>query len=85
MNNANVNIKIEGRVRNVLFNALARIKAARLGVKRFDVLSSKDRVEIFAEGRKEKLWEIVTWVKKGTAFFKVKDTVFKFTEVNKKN
>jgi len=70
-------ILISGRVQGVFFRTNTVEVANRLGIKGW-VRNRKDgKVEIVAEGRKEKLKEFVEWLREGPILAKVTDLVIK--------
>lgn len=66
-----VNIFVSGRVQGVFFRLETRRIAEELGITGWVKNLPDGRVEILAEGEKEKLEKLVEWVKRGPVFAKV--------------
>ncbi len=62
---------VSGLVQGVFFRDNTRLKAEELGVTGWVRNLSDGRVEIMAEGEKEKVEELVEWVKKGSSAARV--------------
>ena len=62
---------VSGSVQGVFFRNSTRLKAEELGVTGWVRNLSDGRVEIVAEGEKEKVEELVEWVKKGSSAARV--------------
>ena len=62
---------VSGLVQGVFFRDSTRLKAEELGVTGWVRNLSDGRVEIMAEGEKEKVEELVEWVKKGSSAARV--------------
>jgi acylphosphatase len=68
---ARVHIFVLGQVQGVFFRAETRTKAKELGLFGWVKNLENGRVEILAEGEKEKLEKLVEWVKEGPALARV--------------
>ncbi len=68
-------IFVSGKVQGVFFRANATKVANKLGVKGWIRNLDDGRVEVVAEGRKEKLDKLIKWLKKGPFLAKVYDLV----------
>ena len=62
---------VSGLVKGVFFRDSTRLKAEELGVTGWVRNLSDGRVEIIAEGEKEKVEELVEWVKNGSSSARV--------------
>lgn len=62
---ARVHILISGLVQGVFFRSETRAKAEELGLFGWVRNLEDGRVEILAEGKKEKLEKLIEWAKKG--------------------
>mgnify|MGYP005858153251 CR=1 FL=1 len=62
---ARVNIFVSGLVQGVFFRSETRAKAKELGLFGWVRNLANGRVEILAEGEKEKLEKLVDWAKRG--------------------
>lgn len=76
--NTRIHFFISGRVQGVLFRQSARSKALELGLSGWARNLVDERVEIVAEGEKEKVEQFIDWCKKGPPLAKVEhlDTSF---------
>jgi len=70
---ARVNIFVSGLVQGVFFRSQTKRKAEELGVFGWVRNLADGRVEILAEGEKEKLEELINWAKKGPDSARVDD------------
>jgi acylphosphatase len=68
---ARVHIFVLGQVQGVFFRAETRAKAKELGLFGWVRNLENGRVEILAEGEKEKLEKLVEWAKEGPALARV--------------
>jgi len=66
-----VHILVSGRVQGVLFRQNARARALELGLKGWARNLLDNRVEIVAEGEKEKIKQFIEWCQKGPSLAKV--------------
>lgn len=66
-------IVVSGRVQGVLYRSGARQKARELGITGWAHNLIDGRVELMAEGEKEKVEEFVDWCKQGSPLAKVQD------------
>lgn len=66
-----VHIFVSGRVQGVFFRSETKEKAQQLGLTGWVRNLADGRVEIVAEGEKEKLEELVNWAKRGPAIARV--------------
>jgi acylphosphatase len=67
-----IHLIISGSVTGVLFRSSTRAEAEKLGLTGW-VKNVADKVEIVAEGPKEKLEKLVDWCKTGSPYSKVYD------------
>ncbi|EKE00441.1 MAG: hypothetical protein ACD_22C00023G0002 [uncultured bacterium] len=75
-------IIVKGKVKNPLYKLLGRAKAALYGLDHIDFTEHPSgHVEVFVQGKKEKLWDIIEWTKKGNVFLKVSEVTFRFKDV----
>jgi acylphosphatase len=70
---ARVNIFVSGLVQGVFFRSQTKNKAEELGLFGWVRNLTDGRVEILAEGEREKLEKLVDWAKKGPASARVDD------------
>ncbi len=63
---------ISGRVQGVFFRANVRNKANELGLKGYAKNLENGNVEVVAEGKEEKLRELLAFIKKGPGIAEVK-------------
>lgn len=75
-----VHILVSGRVQGVFFRDYTCRKAQSLGLTGWVRNLTDGRVEIIAEGEKEKLLELIETVKIGPPLAKVKDCVIRWQE-----
>lgn len=75
-----VHILVSGRVQGVFFRSRTQEEAQKLGLVGWVRNTSDGRVEIVAEGKKEKLEELISWCKKGPLFAKVEDVEVEWQE-----
>jgi len=75
-----VSIVVEGRVQGVFFRQETLRKARKIDVFGFVRNLPDSRVEAVFEGDKEKVQEIIEWMKKGPKFAKVKSSEVSFKE-----
>lgn len=76
-----VHINIRGNAKNLFYKAFAYIKAKSLGLKTHGFSQKEDgSIELVVQGYNDRLWEMISWSKKGYVFFMVKEVVFKFAE-----
>lgn len=66
-----VHIFVSGQVQGVLFRQNTKAKAEKLGLTGWVKNTDDGKVEITAEGDKEKLDELIMWCRKGSLFAKV--------------
>jgi acylphosphatase len=71
---------ISGRVQGVGYRAFTRNKAKLLGLKGFVRNLPDGRVEVYAEGDREKLIGFLDYLKKGPFFAKVTDVKYQFSK-----
>jgi acylphosphatase len=64
-------IFVSGRVQGVFFRESARRKAKKLGINGWVKNLADSRMETLLEGDKEKMEEMIRWIKKGPIFAKV--------------
>jgi acylphosphatase len=70
---ARIHILVSGQVQGVYFRENTRKKAEELGISGWVRNMLDGRVEIMAEGNREKLEELARWAEQGPAFAKVDD------------
>ncbi len=70
---ARIHMLVSGQVQGVYFRENTRKKAEELGISGWVQNMLDGRVEIVAEGNKEKLEELARWAKQGPAFAKVEE------------
>lgn len=75
-----IEIMIFGQVQGVFFRQGVKIKADELRITGFVKNLGDDSVKIIAEGKEEKLQELIEWCRKGTEFSEVKDIKIKWLE-----
>ncbi len=68
-----VHLFISGRVQGVFFRATTRDKARELGVKGWVKNLPDGKVEVMAEGEKERIDELIEWCRAGPGYAKVSD------------
>lgn len=73
-------IFVQGMVQGVFFRVKTRQKAKVLGVTGWVKNLPDDRVEAVFEGEKEKVEQIIEWIKKGPLFSRVDDVKVDFEE-----
>jgi len=66
-----VHLIISGRVQGVFYRASAQKRARELGVTGWAHNAVDGKVEIVAEGEKEKIEQFIEWCKEGTRIAKV--------------
>jgi acylphosphatase len=66
-----VHLFVSGKVQGVFFRLNAKKKAEELGISGWVRNLSDGKVEILAEGVKEKIEELIKWAQKGPLFAKV--------------
>jgi acylphosphatase len=66
-----VRVFVSGRVQGVFFRAETKSRAQGLGIKGWVRNISDGRVEALLEGEKEKVEQLIAWMKKGPMFAKV--------------
>jgi len=69
--NLRVNFFVSGRVQGVFFRLKTKQKAEKLGIFGWVRNLPQGRVEVLAEGEKEKIKDLIGWAKKGPIFAKV--------------
>ena len=69
--NSRVHIFVSGRVQGVFFRLKTKDKAEELGVSGWVKNLADGRVEIMAEGEKEKIKDLIGWAQKGPIFARV--------------
>ncbi len=73
-------IFVQGMVQGVFFRVKTRQKAKVLGVSGWVKNLPDGRVEVVFEGEKEKVEQIIEWIKKGPLFSRVDDVKVDFEE-----
>jgi len=73
-------IFVQGMVQGVFFRVRTRQKAKVLGVAGWVKNLPDARVEAIFEGEKEKVEEMIEWIKKGPVFSRVDDVKVDFEE-----
>lgn len=73
-------IVISGRVQGVLYRRFAQVKAEELGITGWAHNMIDGRVELMAEGDKEKVDQFVEWCKQGSPLAKVQDVEITYKE-----
>jgi len=68
-----VHLLVSGKVQGVFFRLNTKNKAEELGIFGWVKNLSDGKVEILVEGEKERIEELIKWVKKGPLFAKVKE------------
>ena len=77
---ARVNIFVSGLVQGVFFRSETKAKAKELGLFGWVRNLADGRVEILAEGEKEKLEKLIEWAKRGPELAKVDDLEINWQE-----
>ena len=77
---ARVNIFVSGLVQGVFFRASTSQKAKKLGLTGWVRNTVDGRVEIIAEGKKEKIQELLKWAEKGSSFSRVENLEVEWEE-----
>ena len=80
MEKARIHIFISGLVQGVFFRDSARKEAKKLGLLGWVRNLSDGRVEIMAEGDKEKLEDLLEWSKRGPLIAEVEKVDFEWEE-----
>jgi len=80
MTKSRIHIFVTGRVQGVFFRYSTQKEAEKIGVFGWVRNLSDGRVEILAEGDKDKLEELLEWSKKGPATAKVEKTEFEWLD-----
>jgi len=75
-----VHIFVSGRVQGVFFRSRTQEEAEKLGLVGWVKNTPDGKVEIVAEGDKEKLEELIAWCKKGPLFAKVENVEVEWQE-----
>lgn len=73
MRNIRFHLLVSGRVQGVLFRQHARAKALELGLTGWAKNLLDSKVEIVAEGEKEKVNKFLEWAKKGPKLARVEN------------
>lgn len=73
-------VKIAGRVQGVYFRASACQEAQSLGVSGWVRNCSDGSVELVAEGRREKLDQLIAWCQRGPAGSRVAEVTVRWQE-----
>ena len=77
---ARIHVFVSGLVQGVFFRSQAKNKAEELGLFGWVRNLTDGRVEILAEGEKDKLEELVNWAKKGPESARVDDLEISWQE-----
>ncbi|TSC75880.1 MAG: acylphosphatase [Parcubacteria group bacterium Gr01-1014_30] len=80
MEKAKAHIFVSGSVQGVLFRDSARRKARKLKVKGWVRNLPDGRVEIIAEGEKDRVEQMINWARTGTILARVDNVDFEFEE-----
>lgn len=75
-----VHILVYGQVQGVFFRHQTKEIANKLGILGWVKNTDDGKVEIVAEGEKEKLQELITWCQKGPPFAKVEKVEVEWTK-----
>lgn len=75
-----VQILVSGQVQGVLFRQKTKSQAQNLGISGWVKNTDDDRVEIVAEGEKQKLDQLISWCRKGPLFANVSDVSVEWQE-----
>ena len=79
--NERIEAIVSGRVQGVSFRSFTVSKASELGLKGY-VKNLPDRtVEVVAEGSKEKINELISWLRKGPLLSKINEVKISCSEV----
>ena len=78
--NARVHIVVSGRVQGVLYRAGARQKARELGLAGWAHNLIDGKVELVAEGEKEKVMEFAEWCRQGPPLAKVENVEIEYED-----
>lgn len=74
-------IRVSGKVKNPFYQLVGKVKAHLYGLDNIDFNENpKGHIEVFVTGKKEKVWDIIEWTKKGNIYFNVSEVVFRFKE-----
>lgn len=73
MNNARIHILAKGNVQGVFFRVNAKQKADELNIFGWVRNLDSDKVEIVAEGNRDKLEKLVEWCEQGSSAAEVED------------
>ncbi len=76
---------VSGKVQGVFFRANTADIANRLGVKGWVRNLNNGKVEVLAEGEKEKLNQFLNWLKRGPVWAKVDNVNHEFSDNDEKN
>ena len=79
-----VHLLLSGQVQGVFFRASTKAKARNLKISGWVKNLPDGKVEIVAEGEKEKLEELINWARKGPITAKVEDIEIEWQEYIKK-
>ncbi len=79
-NKSRVHIKATGKVQGVFFRVNTKEKAQELNLRGWVKNLGNDKVEIVAEGSKQKLKELVEWAKQGSERASVDDIKIQWQE-----
>jgi len=77
---ARIHIFVSGRVQGVFFRAETEARARELGLFGWVRNLEDGRVEIIAEGEKEKLEKLLEWAKRGPTLARVDSIYFEWEE-----
>lgn len=80
MAEARAHIFVSGRVQGVFFRSNTRKKARGLGINGFVKNLEDGRVEIVAEGEKEKLEQLINWANTGSPAARVRNVEVNWKE-----
>jgi len=75
-----VYLLLSGQVQGVFFRASTRVKAKNLRISGWVKNLPDGKVEIVAEGEKEKLEELISWARKGPITAKVENIEIEWQE-----
>jgi acylphosphatase len=75
-----VHLMIQGRVQGVAFRYATQDAAQRLGVKGWVRNRQDGKVELLAEGEREKLDQLVTWCHRGPSLARVDEVEVEWQE-----
>jgi acylphosphatase len=76
---------VSGKVQGVFFRANTADMANRLGVKGWVRNLNNGKVEVLAEGPRDKLQQLLNWLKRGPVWAKVDNVNHEFSDMEDEN